>query len=138
MSANALSCPTGLKCTRPVQFLALPTSNRDRAAADPVRWIRREAVPTSFHMKHSFLLILLAEPLSGNNAFLSAWTYQTSDRKTVGHNYPVCSEARRFLLFKSQRGRESAERRPPPRHTHTHSTPLFSRYAALVSVNAAR
>lgn len=57
----------------------------------------------SFHMKHLFLLILLAEPLSGNNAFLSAWTYQTSDRKTVGHNYPVCSEAQRFLLFKSPR-----------------------------------
>lgn len=56
------------------------------------------------HMKHSFLLILLAEPLSGNNIFfLSAWTYQKSDRKTVGHNYPVCSEAQRFLLFKSPR-----------------------------------
>lgn len=54
-------------------------------------------------MKHLFLLILLAEPLSGNNIFLSAWTYQASDRKTVGHNYPVCSEAQRFLLFKSPR-----------------------------------
>ena len=55
------------------------------------------------HRKYSFLLILLAEPLSGNNMFLSAWTYQTSDRKTVGHNYPVCSEAQCFLLFKSPR-----------------------------------
>jgi len=57
----------------------------------------------SFRMKHLFLLILLAEPLSGNNMFLSAWSCQTSDRKTVGHNYPVCSEAQRFLLFKSPR-----------------------------------
>lgn len=83
----------------------------------------------SFHMKHLFFLILLAEPLSGNNAFLSAWTYQTSDRKTVGHNYPVCSEAQCFLLFKISQGRESAERRLPP-------LPIF-RHAVLVSVNAA-
>lgn len=57
----------------------------------------------SFYMKHLFLLILLAEPLSGNNMFLSAWPCQTSVRKTVGHNYPVCSEAQCFLLFKSPR-----------------------------------
>lgn len=70
-------------------------------AVDLAREIHRESHHS--HMKHLFLLILLAEPLSGNNIFLSAWTYQTSDRKTVGHNYPVCSEAQRFLLFKSPR-----------------------------------
>lgn len=80
----------------------------------------------SFHMKHLFLLILLAEPLSGNNAFLSAWTYQTSDRKTVGHNYPVCSEAQRFLLFKSPRATKVLRG----------DSPIF-RHAVLVSVNAA-
>lgn len=57
----------------------------------------------SFHMQHLFLLILLAELLSGNNMFLSARPCQTSDKKTVGHNYPVCSEAQCFLLFKSPR-----------------------------------
>lgn len=80
------------------------------------------------HMKHLFLLILLAEPLSGNNIFLSAWTYQTSDRKTVGHNYPVCSEAQRFLLFKS------------PRAVRVLRGDAFShifRHAVLVAVNAA-
>lgn len=80
------------------------------------------------HMKHLFLLILLAEPLSGNNIFLSAWTYQTSDRKTVGHNYPVCSEAQRFLLFKS------------PRAVRVLRGDAFSHifcHAVLVAVNAA-
>lgn len=80
-------------------------------------------------MKHLFLLILLAEPLSGNNAFLSAWTYQTSDRKTVGHNYPVCSEAQRFLLFKSPRAVKVLRGDPSP--------PAIFRHAVLVSVNAA-
>lgn len=66
-------------------------------------WSEGFTVKPSFYMKHLFLLILLAEPLSGNNMFLSAWSCQTSDRKTVGHNYPVCSEAQCFLLFKSPR-----------------------------------
>ena len=66
-------------------------------------WSEGFTVKPSFYMKHLFLLILLAEPLSGNNMFLSAWPCQTSDRKTVGHNYPVCSEAQCFLLFKSPR-----------------------------------
>lgn len=80
------------------------------------------------HMKHLFLLILLAEPLSGNNIFLSAWTYQTSDRKTVGHNYPVCSEAQRFLLFKSPRAARVLR--------GDAFFPIF-RHAVLVAVNAA-
>lgn len=80
------------------------------------------------HMKHLFHLILLAKPWSGNNIFLSTWTYQTSDRKTVGHNYPVCSEAQRFLLFKS------------PWAVRVLRGDAFShifRHAVLVAVNAA-
>lgn len=82
------------------------------------------------YMKHLFLLILLAEPMSGNNMFLSAWPCQTSDRKTVGHNYPVCSEAQRFLLFKSPRAVKVLRG-----NSFSHFFFVFFYHAVLVSVN---
>lgn len=50
-------------------------------------------------MKHWCCLIPWQKALSGNNVFLSALPCLTSDRKTAGHNYPVCSQADGFYYL---------------------------------------
>lgn len=50
-------------------------------------------------IKHWCSLIPWKKALSGNNVFLSALLCLTSDRKTAGHNYPVCSQADGFYYL---------------------------------------
>lgn len=50
-------------------------------------------------MKHWCSLIPWQKALSGNNVFLSALPCLTNDRKTAGHNYPVCSQTDGFYYL---------------------------------------